>query len=74
MTDDIATDTKLTRLPPTEKMRDGRGRMSRPGPYRKKREEKRGQISTFDADVEEESASPDSSEERSSGKILDILI
>jgi hypothetical protein len=74
MGDDIATDTKLNRLPPMEKLREGKGRVNRQGPFPKKKEGTRGRGFAFDGDVEEEEGSPDSSEGRSTGKILDVVI
>jgi len=74
MSDNIATDTKLNRLPPMERLRDGKRRMNRQGPDPRKKEEKGERISALDADFEEKEASPESSGERSSGKIVDIVI
>jgi hypothetical protein len=76
MTDDIRFYAKLDGLPPAEKLRDSKGRVVREEFPPKKREGKRKEEATTDTDIDtqKEEGTVDSSEERQSGKIVDIVI
>jgi hypothetical protein len=74
MSSDIGFYAKMDGLPPTEKLRDSKGRVLREELPPQKRKGKRKQEVTADIDAEEEDGAIDSSEEKSSGKIVDIII
>jgi len=74
MSNDFSLYAKMDGLPPTEKLRDSKGRVVREELPPKKRERKRKQEVTTDIDAEEEEKTIDSSDEKHSGKIVDIII
>jgi len=74
MSDDIRLYAKMDGLPPTDKLRDSKGRVEQRELPLKKREGKRKQKLTADIDREEEEVPIGSSEEKHSGKIVDIVI
>jgi hypothetical protein len=74
MSNDIGLYAKMDGLPPTEKLRDSKGRVIREELPPKKRQGKRKQEVTAGIDTEEEEGAVDSSEEKHSGKIVDIII
>jgi hypothetical protein len=74
MSNDFSLYAKMDGLPPTEKLRDSKGKVVREELPPQKRKGKRKQEVTADIDAEEEEGTIDSSEEKHSGKIVDIII
>jgi len=74
MSNGITFYAKMDGLPPTEKLRDSKGRIVPEELPRKKREAKRKQEVIAEIEPEEEEGAINSSEEKHSGKIVDIII
>jgi len=74
MADDFWFTTKLDRLPPTEKLTDPKERVVRQEIPSKKRRKKGGQEITAEVNQDKEEGREDSSKDKPSGKIVDIVI
>jgi hypothetical protein len=74
MSDGIGIYTKLDRLAPAEKMKDSREKMALQENSSKRKGRKSEPEEKADDDPEKEETSSDPSQERRSGKILDVVI
>jgi len=74
MTDDFWFTTKLDRLPPTEKLTDPKERVVRREIPSKKKGKKGEQEIPVEVNQEKEEGTEDSSKDKPSGKIVDIVI
>jgi hypothetical protein len=74
MSSDFNLYAKMDGLPPTEKLRDSKGRVVREELPPPKKKGKRKQEGNADIDAEEKEGTIDSPEEKHSGKIVDIII
>ena len=74
MSDDIGIYTKLDRLAPAEKMKDPKEKIARQENLRKRKGRKSEPEEKDEDDPKKEETSSDPSQERRSGKILDVVI